>query len=377
MRIAAGTAAPRAIVLALSYAVALALPSCVSSREDADAAGTAMTRGTAMIRETLVTPDPLPQAKALYAYLLSMRGKGILSGQQATMNAYELKAVAAVTGSYPAVGGFDLIDYSPSRVERGAMSRDTGMALAHAKAGGIVSMCWHWNAPALLYDKAPDRLWWSGFYTKATLFRADEAMEEKAGKDYDLIVRDIDAIAVQLEKLEDAGVPVLWRPLHEASGGWFWWGASGSETYIELYRFMFDRLVNHHGLRNLIWVWNGQDADWYPGDDVVDIASEDVYADARDYSSQKAKWLNARGYPGAPKLIALSENGVVPDPALLVKDSAAWSWFCTWSGKFAIDEGTKRYSGENTEAEALKRFYAHPYVITRDELPDFGYRAEK
>ncbi len=369
MRIAAGTAAPRAIVLAC--AVALMLPSCVSSSEDADA------METAMIRETLVTQDPLPQAKALYAYLLSMRGKGILSGQQATMNAYELKAVAAVTGAYPAVGGFDLIDYSPSRVERGAMSRDTGMALAHAKAGGIVSMCWHWNAPALLYDKAPDRLWWSGFYTKATLFRADEAMEEKAGADFDLIARDIDAIAVQLRKLEEAGVSVLWRPLHEASGGWFWWGASGSETYVELYRFMFDRLVRHHGLRNLIWVWNGQDPDWYPGDDVVDIASEDVYANARDYSSQKAKWLGARGYPGEPKLVALSENGPVPDPALLVKDGVRWSWFCTWSGKFAIDEGTKRYSEEYTEAAALKRFYAHPYVITRDELPDFGYREMK
>ncbi len=41
------------------------------------------------------------------------------------------------------------------------------------------------------------------------------------------MVRDIDAIASLLKRLQDHGVTVLWRPLHEAAGGWFWWGAGG------------------------------------------------------------------------------------------------------------------------------------------------------
>jgi mannan endo-1,4-beta-mannosidase len=251
------------------------------------------------------------------------------------------------------------------------------MAISWARTGGVVTMCWHWNAPARLYDKAPDRLWWSGFYTRATLFRADEAMEKMSGDDYGLIIRDIDVIAKELKRLDEAGIPILWRPLHEASGGWFWWGASGPETYKALYRLMFDRLNRHHGLKNLIWVWNGQDPDWYPGDDVVDIVSEDVYAQPRDYSPQTARYRRAGDSPGLPKLIALSENGVVPDPAKLAKEKVSWSWFCTWSGDFVMDPVTRKYSEVQTEAQALKRFYADPFVITRDELPDFGYRAGK
>ena len=87
---------------------------------------------------------------------------------------------------------------------------------------------------------------------------------------YELLMKDIDAIAQQLLILQEADVPILWRPLHEASGGWFWWGASGAEAYKQLYILLYDKLTNEYGLNNLIWLWNGQDADWYPGDEYVD-----------------------------------------------------------------------------------------------------------
>lgn len=50
-------------------------------------------------------------------------------------------------------------------------------------------------------------------------------------KGYNALMSDVDEIAKQLKRLSDADVPVLFRPLHEASGGWFWWGADGSEAY--------------------------------------------------------------------------------------------------------------------------------------------------
>ena len=72
---------------------------------------------------------------------------------------------------------------------------------------------------------------------------------------------------------------LLWRPLHEASGKWFWWGAKGAAPCKALWNLMYDRMVNHHGLTNLIWVWNsdGADYEWYPGDDKVDILARDFY----------------------------------------------------------------------------------------------------
>lgn len=72
-----------------------------------------------------------------------------------------------------------------------------------------------------MYDTA-ENPWWSGFYTRATDFNVATALADTTNANYTLILRDIDAIAVQLKRFEDASVPVLFRVLHEAEGGWFW-----------------------------------------------------------------------------------------------------------------------------------------------------------
>lgn len=63
-----------------------------------------------------------------------------------------------------------------------------------------------------------------GFYTSATTFNISSALADPNGSDYALVLRDLDAIAVQIGRFANASVPLLWRPLHEAEGGWFWWG---------------------------------------------------------------------------------------------------------------------------------------------------------
>lgn len=131
-------------------------------------------------------------------------------------------------GKTPAVLGVDLMDYTESRKSRGASSIDVDHAIAHNKKGGIVSFVWHWGAPVGLYDSAAQP-WWSGFYTAATDFNIETALKDTTNANYTLLIKDIDTIAVELKKLSAAGVPVIWRPLHEAEGKWFWWGAKGPE----------------------------------------------------------------------------------------------------------------------------------------------------
>lgn len=121
------------------------------------------------------------------------------------------------------------MDYTDSRTSRGASSIDVDHAISHAAKGGIVTFVWHWGAPIGLYD-TPEQRWWSGFYTDATDFDIAATLADPTGANYTLLMKDIDTIAVQLKKLQDAGIPVLWRPLHEAEGGWFWWGAKGPEA---------------------------------------------------------------------------------------------------------------------------------------------------
>ncbi|NMO95110.1 glycosyl hydrolase [Paenibacillus lemnae] len=325
------------------------------------------------VQPKLIHPHPSWEAGGLMEYLCSMYGKKMLTGQQigVTMTPPELDLLYEYTGKYPAVAGFDFMDYSPSRAERGRVCRDTDLAVDWWREGGIVTFCWHWNAPKDLIDLPPNAAWNSGFYTKATTFDVAKGMSDPASEEYHLLLRDIDVIAGQLKVLQKAKVPVLWRPLHEASGGWFWWGAKGPQPCIALWKLMYERMTKHHGLDNLIWVWNGQHGDWYPGDEYVDIIGEDIYSPECDYSSQKERFHTAEKYSTARKIIALSENGVIPDPDEMLKDGVPWAWNCTWYGSFVFrEEGGRRfYSNQYTELAQLIKTYQHPLTVTREELP--------
>ena len=195
-----------------------------------------------------------------------------------------------------------------------------------------MSILWHWNAPTGLYD-TPENPWYSGFYTRATDFDIAATLADPTGANYTLLIRDIDAIAYQLKRLQTAGVPVLWRPLHEAEGGWFWWGAKGAAPAKALYKIVYERLTKVHGLNNLIWVWNSVAQDWYPGDEVVDIVSTDVYAQGNGPMSVQYNELVKLGQD--KKMVAAAEVGAAPKPDLLVAYEAHWLWFCVWGDGYA------------------------------------------
>lgn len=314
------------------------------------------------VSTALITPSSTARTDSVFRFLLKIYGKAMLSGQYGGSDEFDY--LRDISGKTPVIRGFDLIDYSPSRVERGATSSEIEKAVVWDRERGITTFCWHWNAPTGLIDQ-PGKEWWRGFYTDATTFDITIAMTDPASEEYKLILRDIDAIAVQLEKLRDADVPVLWRPLHEAEGKWFWWGAKGAEPCRWLWRLLYDRLVNYHGLNNLIWVWTssaGPDAlKWYPGDDYVDILGADVYMPAGAHGSWFTLFDNIAAMYQGKKMIALSENGPMPDPQRCFLEEAAWSWFATWSGDFIMN-------GEWNSATHIQRVYNHDYVITLDEI---------
>ena len=315
----------------------------------------------APVPAVLSDPAATPAARRLHAYLVELYGRKTLAGQQDFEN---LAWIQKQTGREPAVAALDFMDYSPSRVEHGAKPRGaTEKAVAWVRAGGgILTYCWHWNAPADLLDQPGGQEWYKGFYTKATTFDIAAVLADPAGERYRLLLRDIDAIAAELRKFADADIPILWRPLHEAQGGWFWWGAKGPEPLVQLWHLLYRRLTRHHGLHNLIWVYSppsgGISASaWYPGDEWVDIVAPDIYAGRRP--SMSAEWESAQVAYGGRKLVALGEGGDPPDPELMRTFQTRWSWFATWGGAFIRD----------ASAEHLRKVFLDEDVITRDELP--------
>lgn len=324
----------------------------------------------------LINPNATAETKALYKFLCDSYGEKIISGQVCDdgINGNEFKAIYDVTGKYPAMLGLDMMRYTPSRVELGDGSDAVETAIEfYDEHGGIVTFCWHWNAPTqyLKEGNDPDTgnpRWWGGFYTRNTDFDIAKVMngEDEEGKK--LLDEDIKAIAEQLNRLQDAGVPVIWRPLHEASGAWFWWGAKGADAYKQLWVYLYEQLTDVYGCNNLIWVFNGQSADWYPGDEYVDIVGEDIYPGKQVYSPQTAKFVEAVEYSGENKIVALTENGCVFDIDRAFATDTKWAWFNTWGGSFAVNGS--EYSEEYTEKDILKKAYDSEYVISLDELPD-------
>ncbi len=326
-------------------------------------------KGIYQVSADLVNQNATEETKQLMCYLTDIYGKNVLSGQYCDQGQFgkEMTVINKATGKFPAVLGLDFIEYTPSRVANGSVGKATDYAIKFWENGGIVTFCWHWNAP----EKYLTAEWYKGFNTNATNIDLAKIMKGEDKEGYDLLMEDIDAIAQQLLILQEAKVPVLWRPLHEAAGGWFWWGASGPEAYKELYILLYDKLTNEYKLNNLIWLWNGQGKEWYPGDAYVDIIGEDSYPGERVYGSQVNKYLEAVNYTANKKLIVLSENGCVPDPDLMARDGAMWGFFCTWGGEFvAKDSSIYALSEQYTEEAMLKKAYDSELVLTLDELPD-------
>lgn len=328
------------------------------------------------VSDNLINKNASKVTQNLFSYLCDSYGKYVLSGQVCDdgYNGREFTAIRNVTGKTPAILGLDFMDYTPSRTALGAKSDAVETAVEFSDMGGIVTFCWHWNAPTEYLKEGKDNengnpRWWGGFYTRNSTFDIAEVMngEDKEGKA--LIDRDIEEIAKQLKRLDNAGVPVLWRPLHEASGGWFWWGAKGADAYKKLWIYLYEELTYKYKCNNLIWVFNGQNDEWYPGDEYVDIIGEDIYPGERVYAPQTAKFKEAAGYSDSNKIVALTENGCIFDIDQAVATNTMWGWFCTWGGEFAANGTT--YSEKFTEKNILKKAYDSEYVITFDELPDF------
>jgi len=290
-----------------------------------------------------VDPQASPETARLMQYLAEIYGTKIIAGQY-TGVMEELDYLHTFTGKLPALCGFDFLT-----------DGETERALEWASYGGLVTFSWHWRAP----------MGGSDFYTWGTTFDITRAVTPGTAE-YDLVLRDIDGIAVKLKVLQDAKVPVLWRPLHEAEGGWFWWGAKGPQACKQLYAILFDRLTNHHGLNNLVWVWTSfttsQSYNWYPGDNLVDILGLDSYPSAGDYSPFANEFNALVTMTLDQRMVALSENGPIPDPDRLVSQKAGWLYFSTWSGRFLLDEVTN-------SAAHLQHVYRHDYVLTLDEIP--------
>lgn len=307
-------------------------------------AGALLAPSLAGAQHTLCNPAATPEARQVYQALWGIYQQQTLSATVANVdwNIREAKNVHEWTGKWPAMNVFDFINIHNSKDVNPAGWIDySDMTVVEDwwRQGGIVGCMWHWNVPA---NNGTDYTCTPGTQPGETSFDPAK-VDDPSSDEYKRMIRDIDQVAGYLGQMQQAGIPVVWRPLHEASGNiydfeggkaWFWWGAAGADAYKKLWRLMYDRMVNHHKLNNLIWVWTSQvgDSTWYPGDEYVDVIGRDNYK-ALQYPLMKEYNTLAARYPD--KIIALAEcgNGDEVNMALWSKiweRGSRWCWFMPW-----------------------------------------------
>lgn len=350
---------------------------------------------------TLTDSNATSETKALMKYLKSVYGNHILSGQQEIygggMNGdgnmeKEFDWLLENTGKLPAIRGFDMMNYNPLYGwEDGTTERLIDWV---TKKGGIATVCWHINVPIDFknYTLGDEVDWkdctYKNYQSSNGTFDTSKAVVEGT-KEYEYFMAAVDDLAEQLLLCQEAGAPIIFRPLHEAQGNegnygdgtaWFWWGDRGAEVYKELWKLLYTTLTEKYELHNLIWEFNSYNyansPTWYPGDDYVDIVAYDKYnvENNRDDGLSSGPNVSAisrifnylYNLVDGGKMLAISECDTVPTVENMTVEDAGWLYFCPWYGDYLMSE---RYQ----DPEILSEIYNSDYCITLDELPENLY----
>lgn len=309
----------------------------------------------------------------------------------------EFDYIYDLTGAYPAVRGFDFMNYNPLY---GWDDGTTQRVIEWVnERGGIATACWHINIPTDFDTYTPGEAvdWSKATYKVNHQFKIANAVKEgtKENEYLDLAIEDL---AEQFIILQDNNVPILFRPFHEAegnpsntsdpidgSGAWFWWSQDGAEDYKELWKYLYTQLTEKYGLHNIIWeqnlyAWSDASAEWYSGDDYVDIVGWDKYdtqynrhdgltSGPNEDCNSNVYW-SLYDYVKGNKMAAIMENSTIPSLGNMTVEQTAWLYFCTW-----YDNGQDNFmsSDDYNNPDTVKELYQSDFCINLDDLPEDLY----
>ncbi len=323
-------------------------------------------------------PQISPEAQQVLDYIQQVADDNrILAGQQlrATRSSLytsisEYQHVYDVVGKYPAVLGLDWYVQDQTIADANSMrENNVQMATEHWSQGGIVTFTWHQQYPGHLDEP------YAWVKRQTTQSEFDNIISQGTPL-YNLWQADVDQIAGYMQDLENAGVPVIFRPYHEMQGSWFWWCGKSPASYIQLWNNLYDRLVNYHGLNNLLWCWSPNKYvvnSYFPGNDKVDLTGVNIYSTNRADSRYISDYSILQGLTSKPSVLA--ENGLLPDVSVLDQTNYAWflPWHSTWCDN--IFYGLPPSNGPGNTPTELLDVYNHPKVITLDEVNMTGTSA--
>mgnify|MGYP004720134033 FL=1 len=336
----------------------------------------------------------------VWNYLRSVYGKQVITCQQMMGNeCYEDLVFYNATNDLTAMKGYDFIFCTGSYHSDDMIDE----AIKWSKeSGGLCAFTWHWNVPKDIDNPEGGYAFSTNEITNFSQVNA----VTPGTKEYETIIHDIDLIATKIQRMESEGVTILFRPLHEASGAWFWWGLQGrdsatNEVFQKLWYMIYDRLENYHKLTNIIWVWNGQNPHTAIHPNAFDIEGIDRYYDQEDISAEALSTYYEKcygelagydkycaelaGMESTGKMMALTECGYIPDPEGIKAANTMWLYYMVWNGDFIYEtdaagkamvdlNGTPHPNPKKgITNEMLAEYFSNDLYITHNKLPEFSF----
>ena len=225
--------------------------------------------------------------------------------------------IHGVCGKYPAVYGMDLggIEVGwEANLDKNDFDNMRASAVAHHERGGVVTFSWHPRNPLTGGDA------WdvSSKEVVASILPGGEKHEFFMG----WLSNAADFLG-SIRTADGQTVPVVWRPWHEHTGSWFWWGQDlcTTEQYKALWQMTYDYMVKERGLDNLVWAYSPGAggitpelfAERYPGDEIIDMVGFDCYQYSTDevYIKEMKHALDVMSAfnEGRGKIMAVTETG--------------------------------------------------------------------
>lgn len=336
-----------------------------------------------------IDPQANRQTRALYANLQAISGKGLLFGHQDDV-AYGVgwrseknrSDVKDVCGSYPAIYGWDVSKlgniFNIDTVDFEEMK--TWIKQAY-KRGGVNTISWHMDNPATGGNS------WDNTPAVASIL--------PGGKNHEGYKQKLDMFADFLNDLKvgfGTRVPIIFRPFHEHTSSWFWWGKGNctAKEYTDLWRFTVTYLREAKQIHQLLYAYSpdqfdskGQYLEFYPGDEYVDIIGFDDYHSIKNIEGREKLAMRLRTVVEIAeeknKVAALSETGLEQLPIqdwfthiLLdgiksdttgMRISYVMVWRNAWPHHFYAPYPSQKCS------EDFIQFRKDPYTLFEDDLP--------
>ena len=282
---------------------------------------------------------PLPADKKatketviLFQSLYELKNKGVMYGHQDDlMYGYnwwyekDRSDTKEATGDYPAVAGFELghIELGSERsLDSVSFTQIAEQIKLHYKRGGVITISCHLNNPLTMQTGDTHSLWPHGIAWDVTSTEVVSSILP-GGKYHELFNTWLERLANFFIGLKDENalpIPVIFRPFHEHSGSFFWWGTNicTDQEYSALWRYTVTFLRDKKNIHNILYAYNtdrvtslDQYMRGYPGDDIIDMLSLDMYDRGEQFGGELDTALGfvTREAVSRNKLTALSETG--------------------------------------------------------------------